>query len=119
MAREGEFAMRKFVASVALGIAGVALAAAPAAAHFCQNVSKPYGAGAVQFDKYKETPGGNEVLAGAWGDIGLFFDIEECVGQETHVRVFLHPAAERGGDKGIQLLSEDCRAALEDFFDEE
>jgi hypothetical protein len=31
----------------------------------------------------------------------------------------LHPAAEVGGSNGIQLLSEDCREALLEFFEGE
>lgn len=112
--------MRKLIATVALAIAGVLLAAAPAAAHLCQNVSKPYGAGAVTPDKVKVTPSGHEVFAGGWVDLGVIFDIEECAGQETNAHVFLHPAAAVGSeDHGIQFLSAECIAVLEEFLGEE
>jgi hypothetical protein len=111
--------MRKVLTGSAIAVASVVLAASPAAAHLCQNVNKPYGAGSVTPEKVKETPSGHEVLAGGWADLGLVFGLDECAGQETNLHVFLHPAAEVGGDNGIQLLSEDCRDALEEFFGEE
>jgi hypothetical protein len=111
--------MRKLIAGTGIAIVAVLLAASPAAAHFCQNVNKKYGAGAVTEEKIKVNPAGKEILPGAWADLGAIFGIAECEGQETNIHVFLHPAAEVGGDNGIQLLSEDCINALMEFFGEE